>query len=118
MPNPFTRFINRSDPESDLARFVAAWDSLEELLIDVFRSREATPEEEGEWAEIRNALRSIYPSVGGQIGSHLRDQPHTGADPVSAILSLETVREMIGNRRILQLLPEVREAINRSLLAE
>lgn len=118
MPNPFTRFINRSDPESGLARFVAAWDSLEELLIDVYRGGEATREDERQWAEIRSALESIYPAVESRIRPHLRQREESGADQVSAVLALETAREMIGNRRILQLLPDVREAVNLSLLKD
>jgi hypothetical protein len=35
---------------------------------------------------------------------------------VLTVLKLETLEDMSGNRRILKLLPDVREAINRGLL--
>ena len=99
-------------------QFIAAWDQLEELLIAVYRSREATAQDEREYAGVRGTLTALYPSVLELIRPHLRERQQIEGDPVQAVLELAAAREIIGNRPILQLLPDVRETINRCLLAD
>ncbi|HUF39069.1 MAG TPA: hypothetical protein VMN57_11140 [Anaerolineales bacterium] len=115
MPNPFTRFINRGDPASEFSAFVESWDGLEALLIDVYRRGGVSPGDEGAWAALRGSIQSIYPTVRTRIEPHRRDP---AVDPVPEILGLASIDAMVGNRHILRLLPDVREAINRVLLEE
>jgi len=117
MPNPFTRFINRSDPGSDLAQFVAAWDELEELLIAVYRRGIPEPGEADRLETLRAQLRTIYPAVETLLATHRPTQSGDDHDPVLAVLTLESLAEMPGNLALLKKLPNIREAINRSLLS-
>jgi hypothetical protein len=118
MPNPFTRFINRSNPGSDLARFIAAWDDLEELLIAVYRRGRPEAPESLRWETLRSDLRKLYPSVRTVLAPHWPAHSPDDPDPVLAALELGSLDEMPGNLALLKTLPNIREAINRSLLSD
>jgi hypothetical protein len=116
MTNPFTRFINQSDPGSAFARFIDGWDEVEALLIAVYRRGGVEPGESEHWDELKSALIPVYPAVRSLLAPAAGDRSETTPDPVLTVLKLETLEDMSGNRRILKLLPDVREAINRGLL--
>jgi len=118
MPNPFTRFINRSEPGSDLARFIAAWDDLEEILIAVYRRGLPEAPEASRWEMLRSDLRKLYPSVRTALAPHLPAHSPDDSDPVLATLEMGSLDEMPGNLVLLKTLPNIREAINRSLLSD
>lgn len=122
--NPYTRWLRGqvapqpgggADPDA----FVAAWDRLERLVIDVFRRGEADGQDEAEWQWLRQTLGAGYdpaalaphwPGIlaGGQV---------LEADPFLRLLDIPQAERLVDNRPAMQLLPAAREALNRWLLA-
>ena len=116
MGNPFTRFLNQSNPDEAFKRFTADWDDLEGLLIDVFRSAAASAEDHARWREITGRLAVSLPRAAEKLSPYRTETGDRGIEVFEDILSLRSVAEIVGNRATLQKLPDAREIINRSIL--
>lgn len=99
--------------------FIADWDRLERLVIDVYRRGETDGQDEAEWQWLRGALAGRHEAAA--LAPHWRGVLAGGealaADPFLALLSLSRAADLVDNRRAMQLLPAAREALNRWLLA-
>ena len=110
MGNPFTQFINRANPDDAFNRFVADWDDLEDLLIDVYRRGVADAEDAAAWETISGRLEVSFPAVMDRFEG-------IGAEVFQEILALGPLINMVGNREFLKKLPDAREKINLVILA-
>jgi hypothetical protein len=103
--NPYTATLLDGLPsrDLDLAAFVAHWDRVESLVIDVFRRAEATAADESEWRYLRTWLSR---------------QSWALAEPFTLLLHNPRAAAFVGNRVALTALPDARAALNGRLLAE
>jgi hypothetical protein len=120
--NPFSRFLRSRLPDrsAEADAFVAAWDRLETLVVDVYRRGGADAADEAELAALAADLAARYRAVARALEPHWRAATAAGrpvtADPFLALLSAPGAAWFAGNRAALQQLPAAREAINRWLV--
>ncbi len=104
-----------------LAPFVAAWDRLEALVIDVYRAGRADRADEAAWAALRASIAAAYDAVAGPLAEHWPQALAAGrpcsADPFRALLDAPSAAAFVDNRAAMQTLPAAREALNRLLVA-
>jgi hypothetical protein len=118
--NPYSAaLVDRLAPGLVAVRaFVAHWDALESLVVDVYRAGRAGRAEEHAWRALSGWLTRHYPEHAAGLAVHWR--PALGAsagDPFLALLALPGAERFVDNRSALELLPAAREALNRWLLA-
>jgi len=116
--NPFTRWLRGTVQPAAEQDFIAEWDRLERLVIDVYRRGEADGQDEAEWQWLRQSLADHHDSAahspdwqgvlaGGEV---------LATNPFLALTAIPRAADLIDNRRAMQLLPAAREALNRWLL--
>lgn len=120
--NPFTKFLRGDKGDGDFDRFVAYWDRLEWLTIQVYRAQIDAAEAEEEFARVWPWLRRDYGRWRAALDPYWRQTRAAGevtqADPFLLLLSLQSPADIEGDWRAMQHLPAAREAINRYLLAQ
>ena len=127
--NPYTRWLRSltGPPPADASvglaaadadAFIADWDRLERLVIDVYRRGESDGQDEAEWQWLRQALAERHAAAA--LAPHwpgvLAGGAALAADPFETLTALPRAADLIDNRRAMQLLPAAREALNRWLL--
>lgn len=124
MSNPFTHFLRSlrggSEP-SDIARFVAAWDDVEAIVVAVNKRGAATEEERHTYAQARAALGADYERVwAARFAPHWPQTLEAGqpppSDPFPRILAAPTAEGFVGNWPAMQALAAARETLNRYVL--
>jgi hypothetical protein len=124
MPNPFTRFLRSlraADDAPDVEQFVARWDVVEAIVVDVHKRGHATDEERAAYAEARAALLSAYEQRwAARFAPHwpqtLEAGRPTAADPFPRILAPESADGFTKNWAAMQALASARETLNRYIL--
>lgn len=120
MANPVTQSILQKIADPELAAFVTSWDDLESLVIDVFRTRQATPTDEQALSELRPWLAARYPRWRARLEPSWRMSRVKGErvfeDPFLHLLKTETAAEFVGNWDAMRYLPAARQALNLFLL--
>ena len=120
--NPFTRFLFEQRSDQRLASFVADWDSLEALVIRVFKGKMATVEDRAEFSRLQADLRRTYPDWQADLAplwaAPLRAEAQTGGarpspDPFLDLLETPTAADFVDNWAAMQRLPAAREALNK-----
>jgi hypothetical protein len=121
--NPYTRWLRgQVAPEygggADPDAFIADWDRLERLVIDVYRRGEADGQDEAEWQWLRSALAGRH--VAAALTPHwqgvLAGGQALAADPFLSLTAIPRAADLVDNRSAMQLLPAAREVLNRWLL--
>ena len=124
MANPFTHFLRslrRGSQKPDVEHFVAQWDVVEAIVVDVNKRGHATPEERTAYAAARAALLADYAERwAARFATHWpatreAGQP-TAADPFPRILAPETADGFADNWPTMQALAAARETLNRYIL--
>lgn len=107
--NPYTAALLRALPDADpnLRSFVAHWDRVETLILDVYRRGEASAADEAEWRALRGWLT----------GHPLPGVPAPDPNPFDILLHNPRALDFVGNRAALRSLPDARAALNGRLLA-
>jgi hypothetical protein len=115
--NPFTRFLSRGQRDASLQAFIAAWDGLEALAIDVYKAGLASDEAERVFLALTEQLRALYAVWRKPLSEHWTETLVAGAptatDPFAALLDMEDAADFVDNWAALQQLPAAREALNR-----
>jgi len=118
--NPFTRFLRRGQRDADFDRFVAYWDRLEWLTIQVYKEQIGAAEAQEEFAQVWPWLRAQYGRWQPALELIWRQTRAAGeptqTDPFLLLLALESPAAIRGDWRAMQHLPAAREAINQYLL--
>ncbi|MGH2543421.1 MAG: hypothetical protein ACRDIB_11510 [Ardenticatenaceae bacterium] len=125
MANPFTGFLRSLRSErvgSELDRFVAWWDVVEAIVVDVNRRGIATEEERAAYAEARAELLANYEGVWApRFAPHWPETREVGrttpGDPFPRILAAENADGFVGNWPAMQALAAARETLNRYILS-
>lgn len=118
--NPFTRFLKQWSDNHELSDFIAHWDRLEMLTIDVYKDNVDAEAAEKEFDEVWPWLRQHYgrwqPDLEPLWQQTKAAGETTKTDPFQLLLALEEPTAIHGNWRALQHLPAAREALNQLLL--
>lgn len=107
--------------DQDLAEFVDRWDRLEVLVIQVYKSRIVSAEDESEHREVFDWLRQRYPEWQPVfepywLATKIAGKPTTD-DPFLFLLSHQGAGEFVRNSQAMKTLPAAREALNQLLIA-
>jgi len=124
MANPFTRFLRslrQSTKQPDIEAFVAWWDVVEAIVVDVNKRGYATSEESATYAEARIILLTNYTSRWAtSFAPHwpatLEAGQPTPSDPFPRILAPQTAAGFVKNWPAMQALASARETLNRYIL--
>ena len=120
--NPFTKYLTQWSRNRQLKTFVAYWDELEFIVVQVHRQKMDLAVADPDFARVWPWLRRHY----GQWEAILRPfwqatqaagKP-TATDPFQLLLDLENAAAILDNWWAMQHLPAAREALNQLLLAE
>lgn len=117
--NPFTRFLNQWSRNRRLSEFIAHWDALEQLVVQVYRQKQPAAEAEPEFDRIWPWLRNHYGEWEEQLRPYWQQTQAAGqptqTDPFLLILQLQKPQEIVSDWSIMQHLPAAREALNKYL---
>ena len=98
--------------------FIADWDRLERLVIDVYRRGESDEKGGAEGGWLRRAVAERHD--GAAMAPHWRGALAGGealaGDPFLTLTAIPWAADLVGNRRAMQLRSAAREALNRWLL--
>ena len=124
MANPFTRFLRslrRQANQPDIESFVAWWDVVEAIVVDVNKRGHATQEERTAYAEARTILLADYERLWAPgFAPHWAETLEAGqtppSDPFPRILAPNTADGFVKNWAAMQALAAARETLNRYIL--
>ena len=120
--NIFSKYLSKRANSAALNEFVAHWDKLEILVITVFKSKQATGEDEEMYRLVSSWFDANYDNWQIKMRPHWQGVLAGGeiieSDPFLALLSAETAADFDGNWRAMQLLAAARETLNNLLVAE
>lgn len=121
MPNPVTQSIVKNIQDARVLQFVMLWDAFEELVIEVFRSKQCSPAQAERYRQVQQELVQIYPQWQSVLApywlrSRVKGQEEL-QDPYLRLLSQPHAADFIGDWPALKHLPPAREALNNYLLS-
>jgi len=118
--NPFTRSLLRRLNDRRLKRFVENWDQLEALVIRIYKSGQASPEDEAALQDTLAWLNRHYPGWRSALDEYWHGLQAGGRplqnDPFDTLLSIQTADDILENWTAMQILPAAREALNQYLI--
>lgn len=115
--NPFTKFLKQwTSDRPDLSEFIQHWDTLEALSIAVYKSAQASAEDEQSYQQIKAYMDEHYQNFAANLESYWQDSEVGGrldhADPFKFLFQYENATGFVDNWAALQHLPAAREALN------
>jgi hypothetical protein len=118
--NPFTQSLLRRLKDPQLVEFVLHWDSLEALVIRVYKGKSAAPEDEVEHSRLRAWLLENYPAWEEAVKTYwplalIAGQPPQ-EDPFAFLLAVPRAVDFVGNPAAMRTLPAARQALNQYLI--
>lgn len=120
--NPFTNFLRQWLADDDFDAFVAYWDRLERLTIQVYRQKITVTAAEPEFAAVWPWLRERYGRWQSTLEPFWRQTTAAGAptqtDPFRLLLEKQSPADIPGDWWAMQHLPAAREALNHYVLAQ
>jgi hypothetical protein len=125
MSNPFTRFLRslrHHTTTPDIEQFVAWWDVVEAIVVEVNKRGHATDEERAAYAQARQLLLAGYqqlwaPRFASLWCETLEAGKTPPSDPFPRILAPQSADGFINNWPAMQALAAARETLNRYILA-
>lgn len=119
--NPFTRFLSQWSQDHIIAQFIPPWDTVEALVIRVYKSGRATAEDEESYRRVRASLQKIYPQLAEGLRPYWQQTKVGGklehGDPFLFLLTADRAADFVDNWVALQHLPAAREALNQYILS-
>lgn len=120
--NPFSRFLSQFlRPDDDIQLFIAHWDRLEALVVQVYKRQQVTVEQATAFAESWPWLRQQYGSWQTRLAPYWPEALVGGRpapqDPFLRLLGADRPESFLDDWEALQYLPAAREALNRYLVA-
>ncbi len=125
MVNPFTRFLRSlhlAPGALEADTFVAWWDAVEAIVVDVHKRGVATGEERDTYRQARASLLAEYESVWApRFAPHWPETREAGratpADPFPRLLAPKEADGFVENWPAMQALAAARETLNRYVLS-
>lgn len=119
--NPVTRGLLKQINDPDLRRFAESWDQLEHLVIEIYRQKSVSSEQQVQFLNIKEVLAESYPSLEKELATFWPRIKVKGelvvGDPFAALIEKENAKEFVENWKALRTLPAAREALNQMLVA-
>ena len=119
--NIVTQKLVKQVNNPSLKEFVSHWDSLEGLVVNVYRTNYATAEDEVEYLHLRNWLDGHYLDWQEALRPHWQGTRIAGEavaeDPYKKLLAFDNASDISGSWGAMRTLPAAREALNSLLLS-
>jgi hypothetical protein len=119
--NPVTQSLLREITDPKLHDFVKDWDQLDLLVVEIYKQKSLSFEQQEAFFELQERLRISYPAWQTELAHFW---PHTRikgelvtSDPFVALIEKQSAKEFVENWDAMKTLPAAREAINQMLLA-
>lgn len=118
--NLFSSFLGQWSKNRPFNTFIEQWDTLEAIVIGVYRDKITLEAAETDFNHTWPWLREQYPQWEAALRPHWQatkagGQP-TQTDPFQLLLAVQHAADVNGNWSLMQHLPAAREAINRLLV--
>ncbi len=121
MTNPFTRFLSQWSDDRRLQEFVAYWDALEQVMVQVYRQKVTVEAAQSEYERVWPWLRQHYGRWAAALRPFWQQTKAAGAptttDPFQLLLDIPHPQAILGDWRAMQHLPAAREALNQYILS-
>ena len=118
--NPFTKFLNQWSSNRQLDQFVARWDELEMVVVQLYREKMTLADARPFFAETWPDLRALYPRWAAELRPFWQQTKAAGEptrqDPFQMLIDLDRPEAIVGNWSAMQHLPAAREALNQFIL--
>ncbi len=118
--NPVTQALLKELNEPTLDAFVQDWDALNDLIIDIFKQRSLSFDQQEIFFEVQERLRKAYPNLATELEPFWRRTKIKGevitSDPFQSLISKEAAKEFVENWDAMKTLPAAREALNEMLM--
>ncbi len=120
MTNPVTQKLIEQINDHSLHKFVEAFDVLEVLIIQIFKSKSITKQDEKVYRKAKKQMRKYYRKFQPALTAYwtqttINDQLLT-EDPFIALVSHGTATDFLDNWHMMQTIPPARQALNEWLL--
>ncbi len=119
MSNPFTRFLNQWSGNRPFDAFIERWDTLEYVMVAVYREKMTTAEAQPLYDQSWPWLRKQYPDWQAILKPYWEPTRAAGkpieTDPFQLLLDIPSPEAILGDWNAMQHLPAAREAVNRYL---
>lgn len=119
--NPVTRGLLKQLHDRKLNAFVEAWDSLETLIVEIYKQKSLSFTQQEEFFSLQEELRKQYKLQEGQLAyfwskTKVKGEPVT-QDPFAALIETPAAKSFVENWDAMRTLPLAREALNQMLMA-
>lgn len=119
--NPVTHGLLQQLNDPQLTAFATDWDTVTELVIEIYQQKSLTVEQQARFFEAQERLQAAYPALATELEPHWRTARIKGelvvGDPFLAVLSKPSAKEFVENWDAMRTLPAAREALNMLLMA-
>lgn len=120
--NPVTQALLRDLNDAPLAAFVQDWDTLNDLVIEIYQQKSLTFEQQERFFEAQQRLKTSYPVYAKELEPYWRTARVKGelvvGDPFLAIIEKQSAKDFVENWDAMRTLPAAREALNNMLMAK
>lgn len=118
--NPVTQSLLKQLNDPTLTAFATDWDTVTELVIEIYQQKSLTVEQQARFFEAQERLQAAYPALASELEPHWRSARIKGelvvGDPFLAVLSKPSAKEFVENWDAMRTLPAAREALNMLLM--
>lgn len=115
--NLYTRYLADRLRDRRLQTFIAQWDTLENVVIQVYKSNQVTPADEADYQTVRRWFNKQYRRWEAPLRPHWQQALVGGrpasADPFRRLTRADSAHAFLGDWEAMQNLPAAREALNR-----
>lgn len=119
--NPVTLGLLRKINDPKVAVFAENWDRLEQLVIEIYRQKSVSFDQQAYFFAIKEHLQSSYVQFEHELAlfwPHIRIKGELViGDPFASIIGKESAKEFVENWEAMRTLPAAREALNQMLVA-
>lgn len=118
--NPVTQGLLKQLNDPALSAFAQDWDTVTELVIEIYQQKSLTVEQQARFFEAQEHLQAAYPALASQLEPYWRSARIKGelvvGDPFLAVFSKPSAKEFVENWDVMRTLPAAREALNMLLM--
>ncbi|MCW5876581.1 MAG: hypothetical protein KIS85_06830 [Anaerolineales bacterium] len=118
--NPVTEGLLRKLNDPQLDEFARCWGELEALVIEIYRQKAVSFEQQESFFLLREELLQRYPPLAEELGGYwplarVKGEAVT-VNPFEALIGKESAKQFVENWEAMRYLPAAREAINQLLM--
>ncbi len=119
--NPVTGALIKELKDPAWDAFAKDWDILNDLIIEIFKQKSVSFEQQELFFEVQGRLRQRYPNLAAEIDPFWRAAKVKGEvsvdDPFQTLFAKGSARDFVDNWEAMRTLPAAREALNEMLMA-